>query len=36
LFTAYLIYGFIRPHVSRRFRQQIEDKEDDDDDDSAA
>jgi len=36
LFTAYLIYGFIRPHVSRRFRQQIEDKEDDDEDDSAA
>ena len=36
LFTAYLIYGFIRPHVSRSFRQQIEDKEDDDDDDSAA
>ena len=32
LFTAYLIYGFIRPHVSRSFRQQIEDKEDDDDD----
>jgi CDP-diacylglycerol--serine O-phosphatidyltransferase len=36
LFTAYLIYGFIRPHVSRSFRRQIEDKEDDDDDDSAA
>ena len=28
-FTAYLLYGFIRPHVSRRFRQEIEDDEDD-------
>ncbi len=28
-FTAYLVYGFIRPHVSRRFRQEIEDDEDD-------
>ena len=36
LFTAYLIYGFIRPHVSRSFRRQIEDKEDDDDDDDSA
>src|SRR5687768_11478104 len=34
-FTAYLIYGFVRPHVSRRFRQEIEDKDDDLDDDSA-
>jgi CDP-diacylglycerol--serine O-phosphatidyltransferase len=32
LFTAYLIYGFIRPHVSRRFRHEIEDKDDDLDD----
>lgn len=35
LFTAYLVYGFIRPHVSRRFRHEIEDKDDDLDDDSA-
>jgi CDP-diacylglycerol---serine O-phosphatidyltransferase len=34
-FTAYLVYGFIRPHVSRRFRHEIEDKDDDLDDDSA-
>jgi CDP-diacylglycerol---serine O-phosphatidyltransferase len=36
LFTLYLIYGFVRPHVSRRFRREIEDKEDDEEDDSAA
>jgi CDP-diacylglycerol---serine O-phosphatidyltransferase len=34
-FTLYLIYGFIRPHVSPRFRREIEDKDDDLDDDSA-
>lgn len=32
LFTAYLVYGFIRPHVSRRFRHEIEDPEDDEED----
>ncbi|MCI0744138.1 MAG: CDP-diacylglycerol--serine O-phosphatidyltransferase [Verrucomicrobia subdivision 3 bacterium] len=26
-FTAYLVYGFIRPYVSRRIRLEIEDKE---------
>jgi CDP-diacylglycerol--serine O-phosphatidyltransferase len=31
-FTAYLIYGFVRPHVSRRVRMEIEDKEDIDED----
>ncbi|MBI3869226.1 MAG: CDP-diacylglycerol--serine O-phosphatidyltransferase [Verrucomicrobia bacterium] len=30
-FTAYLIYGFIRPHVSKAFRKEIEDDEEDDD-----
>jgi CDP-diacylglycerol---serine O-phosphatidyltransferase len=35
IFTAYLIYGFIRPHVSRRFRHEIEDKDDDLDDECA-
>jgi CDP-diacylglycerol--serine O-phosphatidyltransferase len=34
-FTAYLIYGFIRPHVSRRIRREIEDRDDDLDDDDA-
>jgi CDP-diacylglycerol--serine O-phosphatidyltransferase len=29
-FTAYLIYGFIRPRVSRRVRYEIEDEDDDD------
>lgn len=29
-FTAYLIYGFIRPHVSRKMREEIADDEDDD------
>ncbi|HMJ66452.1 MAG TPA: CDP-diacylglycerol--serine O-phosphatidyltransferase [Candidatus Binatia bacterium] len=35
-FTAYLIYGFIRPHVSRRIRREIEDRDDDDLDDDDA
>ncbi|HAM73139.1 MAG TPA: CDP-diacylglycerol--serine O-phosphatidyltransferase [Verrucomicrobiales bacterium] len=30
-FTAYLLYGFIRPHVSRTIRREIEDDEDDED-----
>ena len=29
-FTAYLLYGFIRPRISRRFRREIEDDDDDD------
>jgi CDP-diacylglycerol--serine O-phosphatidyltransferase len=33
-FTAYLIYGFVRPHLSRAWRREIED-EDDNDPDSA-
>lgn len=27
LFTAYLVYGFVRPHISRRIRQEIEEDE---------
>jgi len=27
--TAYLVYGFFRPHISRRMRHEIEDEEDD-------
>jgi CDP-diacylglycerol---serine O-phosphatidyltransferase len=29
VFTAYLVYGFVRPRISRRVRQDIEDEEDD-------
>jgi CDP-diacylglycerol--serine O-phosphatidyltransferase len=28
-FTAYLLYGFIRPHISRAWRREIEEDEDD-------
>ncbi|MEO6036504.1 MAG: CDP-diacylglycerol--serine O-phosphatidyltransferase [Verrucomicrobiota bacterium] len=31
VFTAYLIYGFIRPRISRKMRHDIEDENDDDD-----
>ncbi|EEF57594.1 CDP-diacylglycerol--serine O-phosphatidyltransferase [Pedosphaera parvula] len=31
LFTSYLIYGFIRPHISRKMRQEIEEEEEGDD-----
>ncbi len=30
LFTAYLVYGFIRPKLSRRLRREIEDEDEDD------
>lgn len=33
VFTAYLLYGFVRPRVSRELRREIEDDDDDDDDD---
>jgi len=29
IFTAYLIYGFIRPRISRQMRREIEDEDDD-------
>jgi CDP-diacylglycerol---serine O-phosphatidyltransferase len=28
LFTSYLVYGFIRPHISRKIRQEIEEEDD--------
>ena len=31
IFTAYLVYGFIRPRISRQMRQEIEDEEEDED-----
>jgi CDP-diacylglycerol---serine O-phosphatidyltransferase len=30
LFTLYLSYGFIRPHISRRIRQEIEEEDEED------
>ena len=30
LFTAYLVYGFIRPRISRKMRREIEEDEEDD------
>ena len=30
-FTLYLIYGFIRPRISRKVRYEIEEEEDDED-----
>jgi CDP-diacylglycerol--serine O-phosphatidyltransferase len=35
-FTSYLIYGFIRPHISRKMRQEIEDEEEGESDDFTA
>jgi CDP-diacylglycerol---serine O-phosphatidyltransferase len=34
-FTAYLVYGFVRPRLSREIVREIEDEDDDDDDDPA-
>jgi CDP-diacylglycerol--serine O-phosphatidyltransferase len=36
LFTTYLVYGFIRPRISRRVRREIEEEDDDEDDDVVA
>ena len=30
IFTAYLVYGFIRPRISRQMRREIEDEDDED------
>lgn len=35
LFTAYLIYGFVRPYISRRMRKEIEEEEEDEDEEAA-
>lgn len=32
LFTAYLVYGFIRPRISRKMRDEIEEEEEEEDD----
>jgi CDP-diacylglycerol--serine O-phosphatidyltransferase len=31
-FTAYLVYGFVRPHISRAMRREIEDDDEDEPD----
>ena len=31
LFTAYLVYGFIRPRISRKVRHEIEEEEENED-----
>ncbi|MBI2927024.1 MAG: CDP-diacylglycerol--serine O-phosphatidyltransferase [Verrucomicrobia bacterium] len=36
LFTAYLIYGFVRPHISRRLVHEIEDEDEDEDEEGLA
>ena len=33
-FTGYLVYGFIRPHISRKMRQEIEEEEEEEGSDS--
>jgi hypothetical protein len=30
MFTAYLLYGFVRPRISRKVREDIEEEEEDD------
>ena len=35
LFTAYLVYGFIRPRISRRIRRELEDEEEEEDEPAA-
>ncbi len=35
IFTLYLLYGFVRPRISRRMRREIEEEEDEDDLDQA-
>jgi hypothetical protein len=30
MFTIYLLYGFIRPQISRKIRHEIEDEDEDD------
>jgi CDP-diacylglycerol--serine O-phosphatidyltransferase len=29
-FTGYLVYGFVRPHISRAWRKEIEEEDEDD------
>jgi CDP-diacylglycerol---serine O-phosphatidyltransferase len=36
VFTAYLLYGFIRPRISRRVRHEIEEEDDDEEEGASA
>ncbi len=36
IFTIYLVYGFIRPRISRKMREEIEEEEDEEEEGSAA
>ena len=36
VFTAYLLYGFVRPRISRRIRHEIEEEEGDENGNGAA
>jgi CDP-diacylglycerol--serine O-phosphatidyltransferase len=35
LFTCYLVYGFVRPRISRKMRREIEEEDDEDEEDEA-
>ncbi|HWF18786.1 MAG TPA: CDP-diacylglycerol--serine O-phosphatidyltransferase [Verrucomicrobiae bacterium] len=35
-FTSYLVYGFIRPHISRKMRREIEEEDEEDNGESTA
>lgn len=35
IFTIYLLYGFVRPQISRKVRHEIEEEEEEDDDGSS-
>jgi CDP-diacylglycerol--serine O-phosphatidyltransferase len=35
-FTGYLLYGFVRPHISRAWRYEIEEEDDEDDNPATA
>jgi hypothetical protein len=35
MFTAYLVYGFIRPRISRKVRDEIEEEDDHDEEPGA-
>mgnify|MGYP001767952340 CR=1 FL=1 len=35
-FTAYLVYGFVRPRISRKIRHEIEDEEEEKEEEPAA
>jgi CDP-diacylglycerol--serine O-phosphatidyltransferase len=36
IFTAYLLYGFVRPHISRQMRKEIEEEEEEEEEQESA